>query len=87
LSVYKVWVDTANIKKGKNKGVRDTRSRAKQGLLDKCYMRVHDLVVDVSDFQERHPGGNIIAQYHMVDATDAFDAFHGDSEYSYKLMR
>lgn len=32
-------------------------------------------------------GGDIITRYHGTDATDAFEAFHMDSEYSLRLLK
>ena len=50
-------------------------------------MRIHGQEYDCTSFQERHPGGNIMSRYHLTDATDAFDAFHGDSEWAYNMLR
>ena len=51
------------------------------------HVRIHDKIYDCTSFQERHPGGNVISHYHGVDATDAFEAFHGDSAWAKRLLR
>lgn len=51
------------------------------------HTRIGDAVYDLTQFQTRHPGGNVISQYHNVDATDAYEAFHGDSEWARKTLK
>ena len=45
---------------------------------------------DLSEFRNRHPGGNIIDQYDIQkvpDATDAFNTFHFHSQYAAKMLK
>eukprot|EP00965_Chrysotila_dentata_P197356 6178144-Pleurochrysis_carterae.AAC.2 len=41
------------------------------------YVKVRGRLVDLSAF--KHPGGNVINYFYGLDATNAFDAFHGHS--------
>jgi len=59
----------------------------KSGYEPVCYIKIHGVVYNTTNFQEQHPGGNIMSRYHMSDASDAFDAFHGDSEWAYKMLK
>ncbi|KAJ8249160.1 hypothetical protein GJAV_G00231820 [Gymnothorax javanicus] len=45
-------------------------------------------VYDVSDWVKRHPGGiRVISHYAGEDATDAFSAFHPDSDFVRKFLK
>ena len=78
--------DVDGIKKG-SKGPRLARRGKRAYRPDKLHMRIHGVNYDCSSFQDRHPGGDIIARYHGTDATDAFEAFHMDSEWTQKLLK
>jgi len=49
------------------------------------WVKVHGRVIDVAKF--RHPGGNIIELFYGMDATTAFEQFHGHSKASFKMLR
>ena len=40
------------------------------------HVTVRGVTYDVTDFMRKHPGGNVLAMYNGLDATDAFEAFH-----------
>ena len=49
-----------------------------------CWMVIEDKVYDVTNWIDKHPGGDLILSYAGLDATDVFDAFHAES--SYKIL-
>ena len=51
---------------------------SKKRVAAKPWTQIHGRVVDVKEF--RHPGGNILENFHGMDATTAFEAFHGHSK-------
>lgn len=45
----------------------------------RMYIRINNTLYDMTNFIDRHPGGNVIAKYevtHVPDATGAFNNFH-----------
>jgi cytochrome b involved in lipid metabolism len=47
-----------------------------------CWLIIDGKVYDVSNWIDKHPGGEILLSYAGMDATDVFDAFHAESTYS-----
>ena len=41
-----------------------------------CWLAIHGVVYDVTDFAAVHPGGDIISAFGGRDASDEFEAFH-----------
>ena len=61
-------------------------SERKRGMPSKpAWTKIHGKVLDVSQF--RHPGGNIIELFYGMDATTAFEAFHGHNKGAWKMLR
>lgn len=56
-----------------------------EGSKRTAWTRIHGKTVDVSHF--RHPGGNVLALFHGMDATSAFEAFHGHHRGAFHLLR
>lgn len=50
-----------------------------------AWTKIYGKTVDVSKF--RHPGGNIIELFYGMDATTAFEAFHGHHKGAFKMLR
>ena len=50
-----------------------------------AWTKIHGKTLDVSKF--RHPGGNIIELFYGMDATTAFEAFHGHHKGAFKMLR
>ena len=59
---------------------------ADMATYEKCIIIIDEKVYDVSEFLERHPGGDdIIMEYLGRDATSAFEG-KGHSEHAFKLL-
>merc|ERR1711871_55274 len=49
------------------------------------WIKLHGKFYDVSQF--RHPGGNIINLFHGLDATSAYEAFHGHNQKADRYLK
>jgi cytochrome b involved in lipid metabolism len=58
---------------------------AKHNTKRDAWIIIDDGVYDITNFGKHHPGGAVIYQYAGLDATDAFYAFHYDSEAEKRL--
>ena len=54
------------------------------------HVQINNKIYDATEFQNRHPGGNVLKFYNCidnnVDATDAFNTFHLRSKYANKHL-
>ena len=53
-------------------------SKATETEKPKPWVRIRGQCVDLASF--RHPGGNIVSLFYGLEATSAFEAFHGHSQ-------
>ena len=58
---------------------------AKEEVVKPKWSKLHGRTVDLTNF--RHPGGNIIEYFYGMDATTAFEEFHGHSKGAFKMLR
>jgi hypothetical protein len=58
---------------------------AKRPAEDQKWCKVYGRCVDLDSL--RHPGGNIIQLFYGLDATNAFEQFHGHSQKALKMLR
>ena len=63
----------------------DPTSAAKTSAHKPKLIRVHDKVYDVQNF--KHPGGNILDFFQNIDATPAYEAFHGHSKKANLMLK
>ena len=49
------------------------------------WTKIHGRTIDLTNF--RHPGGNIIELFYGMDATSAFEQFHGHYAGAFKMLR
>jgi fatty acid desaturase len=54
--------------------------------MSKAEFLIKDRVVNVTKFQNHHPGGSVIKYYIESEATDAFNAFHTRSDRAHKIL-
>lgn len=58
--------------------------------LNPVRVMINGVLYDATNFQKRHPGGNVIAKFDMSkvpDATDAFNNFHHGSVRAQKMLK
>jgi len=70
--------------KRKNNGGITAQEVAKHSTKEDCWLIINSKAYDISNWVQKHPGGDIIMSYAGMDATDVFDAFHDPS--SHKLL-
>jgi len=56
-----------------------------KGAAKPRWTKIHGRVVDVEKF--RHPGGNILDLFLGMDATTAFESFHGHHKGAWKMLK
>lgn len=49
------------------------------------YTRIRNVYYDLTEF--KHPGGNIVEYFHGIDATTAFEAFHGHAKHAHAMLK
>ena len=77
--------DRTNVDKLPTFTLEEVAARKSQGLI---WIIIHDYIYDVTDYQEHHPGGDLVLE-HLAgkDATDAFENYHRANVSKYLLPR
>ena len=55
--------------------------------MEKITILIDGMIYDVTEFKKKHPGGKVIEFYKHLDATDAFNELHHNSEVAKKWLK